>query len=120
MITISKIGLTALVLISLISCTALNNEIGYMPLKNSSKASIDAWIIDGQTTKDQIRAYLGPYKHDSPSIVASQQCKQNDRYCIYMVNVGSPVRSNSFVKSVTVTYNDRNIVTSHKFSETRL
>lgn len=120
MITINKLSLAAFAIISLTAASAMSSEMGYMVLKDSSQASIDALIIDGQTTKDQIKAAMGTYEHDNPKIAASQGCKPAAKFCIYMVNVGSFIRSNSYVKSVTVTYDDNNVVKTHKFSETHL
>lgn len=117
MFSLKTLGLAAL--IGLSACSALNNELGYMSLKDSSKSSIDTWIIDGQTTKDQISATLGPYRDDdNPAMIERQRCKQEEKVCSYMVNIGSPIHSNSYIKVVTVYYDERNVVKSHKFSHT--
>lgn len=117
MLLLKTLGLAAL--ISLSACSSLNTELGYMSLKDSSKSSIDTWIIDGQTTKDQISAALGPYQDDdNPAMIERMRCKQEAKVCDYMVNIGSPIHSQTYIKSVMVFYDERNVVKSHRFSHT--
>ncbi len=82
-------------------------------MKNESKSSIDSWIIDGKTTKDQINARLGYYRDDfNPKMTELMRCKPDSKVCTFSVYV-----SHDYFRCVTVSFDDQGVVKSHTFTE---
>ena len=117
-----KTILAAALGLSLAACAAIappNRYIGHLPMKNHSQASIDALVKDGVTRKAELNAVFGYPVADSPVTAANMQCKEEATFCMYSVNVTDYEQSVAYVKSVSVYFDKNNVVTSHRFLETR-
>lgn len=120
MLLLKTLGLA--VVISLSGCAMLapaNSYNGHIPLVNHTQSSIDALIKDGSTTKAQLATAFGYPVHENPSIAAAMNCKQEVKFCIYVVNIIDYGNSVAINRSVTVNFDENNLVKTHKFSEVR-
>lgn len=110
MFSSKKVGLVAI--LCLPACSVLNPEFGFLPLMREDKASIDSWIIDGKTTRDQMNAKLGYYHDDyTPKMADLIRCKATDRSCAYTAY------SNHHLWSLSASFDKDGVVTRHAFSE---
>ena len=108
---------------SLSGCALLapsKSYIGHIPINNYNKASIDALIKDGLTTKSQLNTTFGYPVHEIPSVAAGMVCKDAASFCIYVVSVTDYSNSVAYTRSVSVYFDQNNVVKSHNFDETRL
>lgn len=117
----NKLTLVIVALIGLAGCSSLspNTTIGFTAMDNYDKVSIETIIHDGKTTKAELNALFGlPINTGSPDLAYLDICKQDKKFCNYSINFGSGFME-SYLKTLDVFFDEKNVVVSHRYSETR-
>jgi hypothetical protein len=97
--------------VALISLSACATNIGNHGLHDATEGSINAWLVDGQTTKATVNAKMGVYQDDySPKMQESMRCKAEQQHCSY----GYLDRSSKIHRTLIVDYDAENVVINHK------
>lgn len=99
--------------------TPPNEYNGYLTLDRYNKTTVESIIKDGQTTRGQMTALLGYPVHQNPSIASGMACKPTAKGCYYVVNVIDYDHSVAYIKSLTVYYDEKDVVKTHSYGETR-